>query len=194
MDGQSYSQCSKRGYRRAHTTRTYTRGTQYLMELLAVEDKLVALEQLEKIEDDKRDEVEPVEALPDAVSDTSKHGRASSPNPNEAQDAHVAVLVVRLLLLLPGLDMGLVVTRGNPGSCGAQETILDSHEIRVLLEGEDVVDVEVVVDARPEAEDDRGVNEGGDSEEAVIPENEIRVQPDEEGTGKVADEDHEGGR
>lgn len=163
-------------------------------QLLAVEDELVALEELEQVEDDEGQEMEPVEALVNAVADSSEHGRSRTPNPDEAQDAHIAVLVVRLLLLLTGLDVGLVVTGGDPGGGGAQDTILDGHKVRVLLEGEDVVDVEIVVDARPHTEDNGGIDEGRDSEETVVPEDELGVEPDEEGSGKIADENHEGGR
>lgn len=164
------------------------------MDLLAAENEFMTLEKLESVEEHEREEVVPVPPLPDAIANTGEHGRAGAPDPNEAQDAHVTVLVVGLLLLLARLEMGLVVTGRYPRGGSPKETILDGHEVRVLLEREHVVDVEVVVDTGPKTEDNRGVDQGGDGEEAVVPKDEVRVEPHEERSGKIADKDHESGR
>ena len=68
------------------------------MDLLAAENEFMTLEKLESVEDHEREEVVPVPALPDAITDTGEHGRTSAPDPNKAQDTHIAVLVVGLLL------------------------------------------------------------------------------------------------
>lgn len=151
--------------------------------LLRTEDEPGRDDQVVAVKEDERNKVPPVMALEDAQGDCDNQNNCTTPHPNPTQDPHVPILVIPGPLLLV-LNMTLVITRWDPASCCTKNAIFDGHEVRILLDDEDEIDVEVVHLAGPKTEDKDRVDERGKGICKVVPQHHFRIEKYHHETGE----------
>lgn len=112
-----------------------------------------------RVEDQQREGVVPREPGQQPVGHGSDHTTHGDDGPQPAHDAHVAVLVALV---------GLLVARRGPQQLDAEEAVLDGCQVGVRLHHHDVLHVEAVLGLGPEAEEQRAVDDGRDGEGQVV--------------------------
>lgn len=119
----------------------------------------------------------------DSIHHGGNHATHIRNGPQRAKDAHVAVLVALVRLL---------VTRGSPEELDAKEPVLDGRQVGVGLHNHDVLHVEAVLGFGPEPKNDGAVDDGRDGEGEVVVLEVLGAEGEEEGAGDGGDEDAEG--
>lgn len=150
-------------------------------------------EQREGVQQEEWQEIVKVVSLANANDSSSNQATSRTKKPGSTKDAHVAILIVGSAFLLLAF-VSFVIARRDPKGCGVEDTILDGHEIGILLYYEDKIAVKVVLLTRPHSEDEDRVDERRDDEGTVVPKDDAGIECKQEKTGEGVEDNHGGRR
>jgi hypothetical protein len=135
------------------------------------------------VENKQRNGVIPREPIKQAVCNRRNDAAQGNDSPDPAQDAHVAVLVALV---------GLLVARRRPQKLDAKEPVLDGRQVCIRLHHHDVLNVEAITRLGPAAEHHNTVDEGGDGECEVVILEPFGAEEEQESAGDGGYEDTQG--
>lgn len=135
------------------------------------------------VEKNKRQGVVPGEPVGQPVRDGADDAADGEDGPQPAEDAHVAELV--------GLFVRLLVARSGPEQLDTEEAVLDGRQVGVRLHHHDVLHIEAVLGFGPHSEQNRSVNDRGDSEGEIVVLEPFGAEDEQESTGNGGDKDAE---
>jgi hypothetical protein len=157
--------------------------TKALSGLPITKHEVMVDEEVVGVDENQWNGVVPRESGHQPPGDNADHGAGDNDGPDDAEEAHVAVLVALVCL---------GIARSRPQQLAVDEAVLDSSQVGVAHDRHGVLHVEAVAGLGPHAHDDDSVHDGRDGKREVPVLEPLGTHGQQQGAGDGCHEDIDG--